>query len=114
MESNSVINILGAQCPPEVAERLNKWLGEVHFPMLLRFKGLNRISHYQKTEDNNEYPNYLTVFEFDNQQAFEAYEVSPELAEARKDSRETWPNGAGEIKWRVQYKCLGTWQKGNK
>ena len=113
MESNSVIHVIGAQCRPEVEKKLNKWLGEVHFPMLLKFEGLRRISHYQITKADNKYPNYLTIFEFDNQQAFEAYERSSELAEARKDHRETWPDGTGEIKWRVQYKRLGTWQKGS-
>lgn len=113
MESNIIINVVGAQCRPEVEKKLNKWLGEVHFPMLLKFEGLRRVSHYQITKADERYPNILTLFEFDNQQAFEAFEVSPELAEARKDSSETRPEVASEMMWRVQYKCLGTWQKGN-
>ncbi len=111
METKPVINILGTRCRPEDEEKFNKWYEEVHIPLLLRFKGLRAVTRYKITGEAEEYPKYLTIYKFDSQEAYQAYETSPELAAAREEMRETWKEGGFEIKWRVQYESMKTWER---
>lgn len=111
METKPVINILGTRCRPEDEEKFNKWYEEVHIPLLLRFKGLKAVTRYKITGEAEEYPKYLAIYKFDSQEAYQAYETSPELAAAREEMRETWKEGGFEIKWRVQYESMKTWER---
>lgn len=115
MEFNSVINIVGTNCRPDQEEKFNKWYNERHIPDLLKFKGLRKVTRYKILTPNSQpevnYPNYLVIYEFENQQAYEAYEASPELAEALKEADETWADDRFERVWRVQYKALKTWEQ---
>ena len=111
METKPVINIVGTRCRPEDEEKFNKWYEEVHVPLLLRFKGLKAVTRYKITSEAEEYPKYLAIYKFDSQEAFQAYETSPELAAAREEMRETWKERGYEIKWRVQYESMKTWER---
>ena len=119
MEHNRVIHIRGISCRPEQEEEFNKWYNEIHIPDLLKFKGLRKATRYQILypdkvsidSQNGNYPKYLAVYEFDNQQDYEAYEASPELKEALKDVHETWEKDPYEGIWRVQYKFLKAWER---
>ena len=73
MDANSVINVMGTQCPPETEERFRKWYIEKHIPELLQFKGLKGVTFYRNTKADGEYPTYLAIYEFKDQQDFEAY-----------------------------------------
>ncbi|MFH1382899.1 MAG: DUF4286 family protein [Chloroflexota bacterium] len=115
-EQNRVIHVRGLGCRPDQEEKLNKWYDEIHISDLMKFKGLRKATRYQllypeKTSldsQNVKYPKYLAIYEFDSQQAFEAYEVSPELKEAMKEVHEDWGKDPYEGIWRVQYKLLNT------
>ena len=111
MESKSVISMLAIQCPPETEEKFNRWYNEVHIPMLLKNKEIRRVTRYKRLSADEEYPNYLTIYEFDSKEAFDAYNASPELAAAHKERQETWREGGYERKWRVQYEAIKTWQR---
>ncbi|MFC2042072.1 DUF4286 family protein [Chloroflexota bacterium] len=113
-----MIHIVGVKCRPDQEEKFSKWFNEKHVLDLLKFKGLRRATRYQllyrdgknPVTPDMEYPIYLGVYEFDNQQDFEAYEASPELAEAHKNLLETWAKDPFERVWRVQYRALKTWE----
>ena len=111
METKPVIHIVGTRCRPENEEKFNKWYDEIHIPMLLRFKGLKAVTRYKITHEAEEYPNYLAIYKFEGQEAYEAYETSPELAAAMKETRETWKEGDIQLKWRVQYEPMKTWER---
>jgi hypothetical protein len=119
MEPNGVISIVGNQCRPDQEEKLTRWYSEKHIPDLLKFKELRKATRYQLLYSGLvypgypevKYPKYITIFEYDNQQGFDAYQASPELAEAGKDVRATWEQDPFERVWRVQYKLLQTWEQ---
>ena len=111
MEPCLVMHFVGVQCKPGLEEKFQKWYGEVHVPMLLKFPGLESITQYQITKPDAKYPSFLAAYEFDSVEAFEKYEHSDELAASRKEADETWTEGDQEIKWRVQYKVVRTWQR---
>ena len=118
MKANSVIHIVGLQCKPEAEEKFNKWYDEVHIPMMLEFKELRGVTRYELLKPVSwvnypdvKYPEYLTIYDFDSEEAAEAWEVSPELAKGRKEQSETWAEPGYDRMWRVRYKALKTWKK---
>ena len=111
METKPIINIIGTRCRPEDEEKFNKWYDGVHIPLLLRFKGLKAVTRYKITDEAEEYPKYLAIYKFESQEAYEAYETSPEHAASREEIRQTWKEGGFEIKWRVQYEPIKTWER---
>jgi antibiotic biosynthesis monooxygenase (ABM) superfamily enzyme len=84
---------------------------ETHIPMLLKFKGITGVTTYEITEAKGEYPEFLVIYEFENRQASAAYETSPELAAAREDALQTFHKVGYEVKWRVDYECIRSWQR---
>lgn len=111
METQPIINIIAIQCLPEVEEKFNRWYDEIHVPLLLKFQGIKEVTRYKIVNETEEYPTYLTIYNFESQKAYEAYETSPELAAAREEMRETWKDGGYEVKWRVQYELMKTWKR---
>ena len=101
METEKAINIVGTRCKPELDDKFNKWYDEIHIPMLLKFKGLQGVTRYKIAKDNEKYPYYLAIYEFESPQAVEEYNSSPELAAALEESREIWNDGDWEMLWRV-------------
>ena len=115
MDADSVLLLVGMECAPEAEERFNEWYNE-HIPIMLKFPGMKAATRYKITEANEEYPSYLAIYEFQNQQALEEYKTSPERAEAQKHAEERRrAEDPGEknpyLRWRVTYRALKTWSK---
>ena len=111
METKPIIHLVAADCRPEHEAKFNKWYNDIHIPMLLKFKGIKKVTRYKITKEAKEYPKYLTIYTFESQKAYEEYEASPELTAAREENRETWKEGGYEIKWRVQYEPVKNWER---
>jgi len=111
MEAKSIIHVVGTKCPPETEAKFNTWYNETHVPHLLKFKKLKRVTRYKNLHPAGEYPEFLTIYEFDNRQGFEEYHDSPE----RTGSRESWlkiqEETGASLKWEVQFEAIKTWQR---
>lgn len=106
MKKGQIVHMVSVQCKPEYEAKFNSWMDEVHIPMLLKFKGLKSAVRYKILYPSDEYPRYITQYEFESKEAFEAYEVSFELAAARGEMAQSWKQGELEMKWRVQYQLI--------
>lgn len=106
MSKKHVIQIVGIHCRPEAEDKFNKWYEDVHIPLLLKFQRLRKVTRYRTPEPVGDYPEYLSVMEFDNKDACDAYNSSPELAAAREESKQTWGGKGYEVRWRVQYEVM--------
>lgn len=111
MKDKPIINIVGTECQPEYEEEFNKWYDEVHIPLLLKFRGLKKARRYKIIGGGKGCPQYLAVYEFESQQAFEEYGTSQELAAALEDMKITWKGREFELSMRVQYGLIGSWNK---
>ena len=111
METKPIINVVATQCKPEEERKFNEWYDEIHIPMLLKFKGITEVTRYKIIGKSPEYPKYMAIYEFESQSAFEAYQTSPELAAAREEMKGTWEGQEFEIRWRVQYEPIKTWER---
>ena len=106
-----VIAIRLTQCEPELEEKFNQWYDEVHIPLFMKSKWLDKVTRYKLIPIHKEAPKYLTIYEFKDKEAYEAYMASPEFAAAVKERNETWPSGGYEMKLSAVYEPTKTWQK---
>jgi len=111
MADKGLINVRGMNCRPELDEKFNKWYNGVHIPMLIKNKAMKRASRYKRIGDDESYPKYLAVYEFESKEGFNAYNSGPELVEALEDLEATWKEEDTESVWRVQYEVIQTWEK---
>ncbi|MDO8473629.1 MAG: DUF4286 family protein [Dehalococcoidia bacterium] len=111
MPTGPIINIVATECPSEIESKFNKWYNEVHVPMLLKFKGLKGVTRYKLAKESAGHPAYLAVYEFESQEAFEAYKSSPVVGAVREEMGQTWPDKKFEMKYQVQYEPIKTWKK---
>jgi hypothetical protein len=114
-----VVSIVGVSCRPDQDDKLNDWYNNRHIPDLLHFEGLQRVARYQILYPDViypgyaqvNYPKYITIFEYENQANFDAYEMSPAKIEASKNVNETWDKDPMKRIWRVQYKSISTFER---
>ena len=111
MGSESILNIVATECRPEYEEKFNKWYNEVHIPLMLKYKGIKKVSRYQQKGENKECPTYLAFYEFESKEALAAHSDSPELAAALEEMQETWKDGGFDVKWLAQYEPIKTWER---
>lgn len=119
MKDESVMWIVGTQCKPGVDEdKFNKWYDEVHVPMLLEGNHVKKVTRnkiaekeYHVANTTHECPKYLTIYEFENLAAFEAWMSSPDREVAGEDKLTTWGEGGGyEVFWATRYDTMQTWE----
>lgn len=118
METRHVFYFVASDCAPGLDEKFNRWFDEVHIPLLLKFKKLKNVSRYRLTELRGEvvsrykpaenWPKYLTIYEFEDLQAVEEYLTSAELEAAREEMQQSWKAGEVEVKWRAHYEHIST------
>jgi hypothetical protein len=116
VKKNSVLYFVASDCDPKLEEKFNKWFDEVHIPLLLKFKKLKSVLRYKLTKPGGEiasrfkptenWPKYLTVYEFEDLQAAEEYLTSAELEAARQEMQGTWKEGEVEVRWRAHYQII--------
>lgn len=107
-----VINVGGVDCPPELEAKFNKWYEDVHIPMLLKSGEIKKVTRFKRISDDENYPNFLIIYEYTDREAFERYNKSPALAAAMAEMKVTWPRGGSvQRKWRVQYEVIGSSEK---
>ena len=109
--TKKVILIGGVDCTPESEVKFNRWYDEIHIPILLRTGEIERVTRFRRVGDDENYPNHLIVYEFEDQKAFERYEESPEKAEAVEEMKQTWRQEEAKRRWRVQYEVIATAEK---
>lgn len=106
-----VINVVATECQPEVEEAFNKWYNEIHIPLLFKYQGMKKVTRYKILNKTDDFPTYVAIYEFENLPEYQGYTNSQELADGRAEMNETWKEGGWEIKWRVQYEEMKTWEK---
>jgi hypothetical protein len=111
MAATPFINIVGSKCDPEQEAKFNKWYDEIHIPMLMKFKGLKAVTRYKLGNDDKSLPVYIAVYQFESKEALDAYQKSTELAAARDEMKQSWPDGGWEITWRAPYQQLAAFKQ---
>ncbi|MCP5328938.1 MAG: EthD family reductase [Steroidobacteraceae bacterium] len=116
MRSNRVIWTVGLQCRPQDEDKFNKWYDEVHVPMLLKGGHVSKVTRYELADAVYDVapgamkcPKYQTVYEFEDQQKFEAWMHGEERMAAGRDKAEAWGDRGYEVIWAARYDVTSTW-----
>jgi uncharacterized protein (TIGR02118 family) len=99
MEKSRYLNIVATECVPGDEAKFNKWYNEVHIPMLMRFKGIKKVTRYKVMGESKEKGQYLAIYEYDSQEAMSALNASPEFKAAIDEMNETWKGQMFDLKW---------------
>jgi len=115
MKAKHIINIAGTRCPPAGDQEFNRWYDEIHIPVNMKFGGLIGVTRYKLARFTDyatvkDYPQYFTTYEFKDLATWQAWNSSPELAEASEGVPDLFARLSVELLWRVQYECMGTWR----
>jgi len=98
MAKARIINIVATECPCALEPRFNKWYDEVHIPMLMKFKGIKKVTRYKVPDNNKEKGSYLAIYEYDSKDDMAALNASPEFKAAIDEMNESWKNQP-LVKW---------------
>jgi quinol monooxygenase YgiN len=111
LETRRVINMVEVDCRSDVDKKYNEWYNTVHIPMLLKNDGLLRATRYQLLRGPQGQARYLTVYEFRDRAAMDAFPKTPECTAATDEMNATWKEKGFQIKLAAQYEMIGTWGK---
>jgi antibiotic biosynthesis monooxygenase (ABM) superfamily enzyme len=116
MSSKPLIWIVGIQCRAEDEAKFNAWYDDVHVPMLLQGDFAKKVSRFKLSD--KEYhvgtttqlcPDYLTIYEFDGPEQFDAWMNGKGRAEAGEDKSKTWSENPYEVRWATRYDLVKAW-----
>ncbi len=120
---NKPLILMNANEPlPELEEEYNKWYDEVHIPKVLKHPALSGVTRYKivtgisdpdhpgLAEPKEGYARYLTIYDFDDEEGFKAFDYDPGVKEAKESSAQKWQGGGLAVKFRAQYKPRRTWE----
>jgi uncharacterized protein (TIGR02118 family) len=109
MTETRILNIIATECRPEDDTQFNKWYNEVHIPMLMKYKGIKRVTRYKVIENEGK-PRYLAVYEFDNRADFDGLPQSPEFQAAIAEMQETWKGKIPDIRFAISGEPIKTFE----
>ena len=106
-----ILNIVATECALKNDAKFNKWYDEVHIPMLMKYKGIRKVTRYKMIENKEKKPKYLAVYEFDTKEDLDNLPKGPEFKAAIAEMQETWKGEMFDIKWAVSAEPLKTWER---
>jgi uncharacterized protein (TIGR02118 family) len=112
MDSNKAMVCISQEVKPESEKEFNDWYFNVHIPMALKYPGLVKATRSKLISSSNGQKGYLTVFEFKDREAMEAFIKSPEVTAAIEEMNQRWKGKLPfEIKYRNEYEVMKVWEK---
>ena len=111
MAKARILNIVASECTPEMDAKFNKWYNEVHIPMLMKYKGIKKVTRYKTMEAPGARPKYLAVYEYDSQKDLQGQFGSPSFQAVREEMEQTTKTLKFDIKWVMGCEPIKTWEK---
>jgi len=111
MAKTRILNIVSTECAPDKDAKFNQWYNEVHIPLLMKYKGIKKVTRYKVLQAPQEKPKYLAVYEYDNKEDLNGMMGSPEFKVAREEMEQTWKGQMFDIKWAVSGEPIKTWER---
>ena len=116
MNEKSLIWMVGIQCRTEVEAEFNAWYDDIHVPMLLKGDHVKKVTRFKLADKTYHVgtttevcPDYLTIYEFENQDQFDSWMNGQARAEAGEDKEKIWSENPYEVKWATRYDLINSW-----
>jgi antibiotic biosynthesis monooxygenase (ABM) superfamily enzyme len=110
MAKAKILNIVATECAPENDAKFNKWYNEVHIPMLMKYKGIKKVTRYRIIEEKAARPRFLAIYEFDTKKDLDELSKSQAFRDAIAEMQETWKGQMFDIKWAVTGEPIKTFE----
>ena len=114
-----IINVTGTKCPTKGLAKFDKWYTENHIPdMMAAFPRLKKATRFKIAGTSTiekfrisgkkvpEYPQFITIYEFDSKKAFDDFNTDPALDASRKDWVNIAKQTGAEVTFRAQYEYM--------
>ncbi len=105
------INLVMVDCRNELERKYNEWYDKVHIPMCLKYTGMLRVTRYRLLSGPSTTARYLTVYEFRDQSAMDAFPKTPECIAATQEMKQTWKDGDFTIRLAAQYETMQVFER---
>lgn len=117
MNKEAVIWTVGIQCKPEDEIQFNAWYDDIHVPMLLQGDFVSKVTRFKLADETYHVgsvtqagPQYLTIYEFDSREKFDAWMRSPARTEAGDDKVRTWGDNCYDVHMASRYDLVNAWR----
>jgi antibiotic biosynthesis monooxygenase (ABM) superfamily enzyme len=111
MAKGKIINIIVTECAPENDAKFNKWYNEVHIPMLMKYKGIKKVTRYRVIGEEEQRPKFIAIYEYDTKDDLDTLPKTPEFQEAIAEMQETWKGNMPDIKMAISAEPIETWEQ---
>ena len=111
MPNNFLIQIVASESTPEKEAEFDRWYTDVHVPMLFEFEGVKQASRYRRKGDNEQCAKYLAIYEFESEEALEAFPKSAAFAAAVADFEDKKEDTGFSMKWAGLYERIKSWER---
>lgn len=111
MAKARILNIVATECATKDDVKFNKWYNEVHIPMLMKYKGIKKVTRYKIIDEKADKPRYIAVYEYDSKSDLNALNASPEFKAAIAEMQETQKVQSFDIKWATACEPIKTWER---
>ena len=112
MRDNKFLWVTTSRAKPGKEKEYNTWYDQ-HVDTFFTFPGLKRVCRnrcYNSFEFGDACAQYLTIYEFDNKEALEAFSKSEAMKIAKKEYEEAWEE-IGETLWTGWWEPLKTLER---
>ncbi len=119
MSMAKVINVTGTRCPPKGLAKFDRWYTENHIPdMMKAYPRLKKATRYKLAGTSSiekfkisgakvqEYPQFITIYEFDSKKDFDDFNTDPALNASREDWVKIAKETGAEVVFRAQYEYI--------
>jgi len=121
MEAKPFMQVVAIESIPELNKKFREWYEVENLPCLFEDPNLSAVCHYQiikglsdpthpgLAEPKGGYAKYLTIYGFESEASYRAFENGLEMKKVLANAIKTWKNGEIIIKFQAQYRLRGTW-----
>lgn len=108
MESNPVLLIAGVECAKGKEKEFNDWDNSTFPQIMMRVPGVVKVDRYERVEDDDQYPTFLSVVQLESEDAIGAMDKSDAMRELAGIMLEQAPKWDMRVRWAVHYKRFFT------
>lgn len=110
MAKTRVLNIVATECAAKDDANFNNWYNEVHIPLLMKYKGIKKVTRYRILDEKTKKSRYIAIYEFETKKDLDGLPASPEFKTAIEEMQSTWQGETFKIKWAVSCEPLKAWE----
>jgi antibiotic biosynthesis monooxygenase (ABM) superfamily enzyme len=112
MRKDKYLWVTASRAKPGKEAEYNQWYDQ-HVTTFFKFPGLKRVSRnrcFQSFEFGEKCARYMTIYEFDDKEALEAFRKSDVMLLAKKEYEDSWEE-IGETLWTGWWEPMKTLER---